>query len=676
MIKNGGSKNLATFLTQQLHEVDSRMSELGSQREQNHRYYSLQPLGNEISGRSKYISADVLDVVESLKSYFTETFMSARQTCKFEPGQQESQQDADAKTDYVEQQLDKNDWYQLFRDGLHDAFVAKRLVYHVEWLDEEDTTILDATGAQPEHLQWQIQQMADVINVDGSEVQQGPEGLTGTVRIKTDTSRVNIRLIQPERYYRDPYATYPQDALFCAYEEDVSRFELIEQGFDPEQVENLTDDLRFRREEEDNARKSHDSSWTRRRQFKRDKEQDQVTTFWTYTWLSLAQYQDDAPEDVRLYKIRWCRGEVLRYEDGSEAIEEISEMPFFEWAQHKISHAENGLCAADIVAHTQKTNSTLKRLTIDNQQMRNASRYEAVKGAISNPRDLLDTSIGGVIWVQQPGSVSPLQAPELSPMTGQIIEMLEQDKESRTGSSRLAKGLNQDAISQQNSGSMIERLTNNSNRRIMSQCRDYAETLLIPLMKQIYRLGVRNDQRMYQVEVTGQQMQVSPQQWQEPAPTCNVAVALTPDEGAQHAQQLMMLHQMMSMDPVLGSLYGVQQRHALFDEMFEAIGVPDTARFMMVPGSPEHQQMMQQQQQQMMMEQQKMDQQMQMQMQLMQSQDQREWKKVTVEEARKIHLDGLNMMRDDERAEEQLQHDKVVDMEKMAIERMKANASR
>ena len=671
------TKNLTSLLESQLIENEAKLSEVGAQREQNHRYYTMQPLGNEIEGRSQYVSADTMDVVESKKSYFREAFFSGRQVCKFLPGDRESKQDADAKTAYVERQLKKNHWYQLFRDGLHDAFVAKRCVYHVEWLEDSEYVMLDVTGADPMQIQWQIQQMDGIVGMDDSGMEMDEAGnMHGTMRVEVDRSRVALKLIQPERYYRDPYASYPEDSSFVAYEEDLTRSDLVDQGYDPEQIASLKTDHKFRREEEDNARKAHDSSWTRRRQHKRVEEQEIVTTYWSYTYLDLSKYIDDAPDDVRLYKIRWGMGEVLRYppdENGESAfaIEEVSEMPFIEWSQYKVSHAESGMCDADVIAHTQKTASTLKRLAIDNQQMRNSSRWEAVQGAIKNPRDLLNNSIGGVLWTRQLGSVQPLPAPELSPMTMNIMEMLDRDKEDRTGNSRLSKGVNSDAMSNQNAGSMIDRLTNASNRRVMNECRDYAETLLVPLMRQIYRLGVRHDRSMYQFEVAGQQMQASPEQWSEPAPECAVQVALTPEEGAKQAMGLMQMHQMMSMDPVLGQLYGAQQRHALMDDLFDALGVSDTSRYMIMPGSPEHQQMMMQQQQEMMQQQQQMMQQQMMQQQLMQSADQREWQRVRIEEAEKISIGGLNTAQDNQRADEELEHKKVIDFEKLALERAK-----
>ena len=89
------------------------------------------------------------------------------------------------------------------------------------------------------------------------------------------------------------------------------------------------------------------------------------------------------------------------------AIREVEDIPFFEWTEMKVSHSAEGTCTADVMSETQRTQSILKRLIIDNQQMRNTTRYEATVGALKNPRDLLDNTIGGVIWSRQPGSVTP-----------------------------------------------------------------------------------------------------------------------------------------------------------------------------------------------------------------------------------------------------------------------------
>ena len=636
-------KRLVKLLEDQITESESGAFDVGEQRERNHRYVTLQPLGNEQRGRSHYIDPSVLDAVESKKALFSETFLSNRQTVKFKAGGGQQPYEADAKTAYAMQVLRKNKHEAMFRDGWHDAFVAKRMVIGVWWKKDTKDIVLNIDGAMQQQVQQLIAQQGQVVDIDESQLQsqqmpspQGPVNVySGMLTVTVDDSYPYLKLVQPERFYRDPMASYPADSQWCSIQEDVPRGTLINEGYDQNQIETLKMDYRFRSDDEDSARKAHDSSWTRRTQYDRSKGQQHISFFKTWTWCNLADEEYSElnlsfqPEDkIALYEIHWAHGEVLMWADGTDAVREAEEIPFFEWCEMKISHAEFGLCTADIMAHTQKVQSTLKRLVIDNQQMRNNSRYEAVVGALKNPRDLLDGSIGGVVWSRAIGSVAPLATPELSPMTLAVVQMLQQDGERRDGYSSLGKGTNGDAIRYQNAADMVERLTQAGTRRPMKDARDWALTFLVPLCQFIVTLGIRNDKSKSQLEVGGRIVPIIPQEWSDDDLSMDVAVALTPQEGKEHAQMLMMMHQTMMADPELATIYKVQQKHALMDAVFDALGVSDSTPYMQRPDSPEYQQAMMQQQQMIMQEKQKQDELVALQAKVLQSGDRREWDKL------------------------------------------------
>ena len=68
-----------------------------------------------------------------------------------------------------------------------------------------------------------------------------------------------------------------------------------------------------------------------------------------------------------------------------------------------------------------------------------------------------------------------------------------------------------------------------------------------------------------------------------------INAALTPDEAARSGAQLMMIHQMLMQDPAMEDIYGVTQRHALFDKIFDAMGIKNTQPFMVSPLSQDFQ---------------------------------------------------------------------------------------
>ena len=690
-------RSLIRVLESQFTESDASMFQVGEQRERNHRYYSLQPLGNEIKGRSHYISPDNFDVVEGKKAYMADTFLTGRQPVKFKPtGPQATQLDADQRTGYVQTQLKKNKWPRLFRDTLHDAYVAKRCVVLVEWDEDKEEYVQYYENAPAQQIQQQIDSDKSVVDFDTQELQEqvmpGPQGpqrfYTGAMTLIKDISQALLTLVQPERFFRDPHQAYIDDCAYAGYEEDLTRAEMVQRNYDPEQVSRINIEYRFRREEEDSQRKAHDRSWTRRRLHNRPKELETVTIFKTWTWLDLSSYHELTgsqpgmsshehinPEALKLYEIHWTRGEILYWSDGSPAIREASEMPFFEWTPHKISHAEHGLCVSDVMAHLTKTNSVLKRLIIDNQQIRNTSRYEAVQKLVKNPRELLDNSIGGVIWTRQQGAVTPLAAPELSPLTMNVIEMLNQDKEDRSGMSRLSQGMNTDVIRYQNAQDMIDKQVTLSNRRNAREARDYAETFFIPVLQYIYRLGVRNDQGTYQLEAQGGWHDVRPSTWEDSEWEMETHVALTPDEGQQLAQNLLMMHSMKMQDPQMQMIYGLEQKHALFDDVYDALGITDTSRYMMRLDSPQFKQVMQMQQAQQQKAEQMGMQMQQFQMWMAKSAEGREWYKAQLD-GHRLQLDATDKSTDNDLNEAKFKHQKVIDFRELAIETQQKRAAR
>ena len=74
---------LTTLLQQQITESDTTVLDVGQQRERNHRYWALQPLGNEVEGRSHYIDPSVFESVQDMKAVYSETFLSSRQVVRF-----------------------------------------------------------------------------------------------------------------------------------------------------------------------------------------------------------------------------------------------------------------------------------------------------------------------------------------------------------------------------------------------------------------------------------------------------------------------------------------------------------------------------------------------------------------------------------------------------------------
>ncbi len=630
-------------------------SEISEQRQRNHVHYSLDRLGNEKKGRSQHITADVHDVVENQKALYREATQAGSKFFKFEP-ENDRDQGSHMATMYVNNVFfsRKNRGERVIRDALHDAFVAKRSVAKVEWKADSEMRTDRFEGVNGQQLQ-----MLRAQGLGFQNLQQmngvGPQGrqtmFSGELVREEDTSFAHVCILQPERYYRDPNVTYVDDGAFAGYQSDLARYTLVDMGFDEDEVMNLNLDYRFRQNEEDASRKAHDSSWSRARRHKRSPEQEIVTVYWHWAYLDLANFlpENTTPgiEGTKLYKFIFSQGRLLTNPKTGLPWEEATDgFPFIEWTQYKISHAEFGLCDADLAAPIQYSKSNILRSSIDNVAMNNTSRWKARTGAVKNPRELLDNNIGSVLWMNRGmDDLQPLPTAQLSPFTNTVYEQLEQDKEIRSGQSRLAKGMNSDAIRYQNADDMVERLTTASNRRSMMGVRDFCSEFLADIALRIYNLGRKYDRTPQAVEIQGQWTQIQPSQFIERNKVA-IRTALTPDDRQREAQFLLMGYQMLASDPDLKPLFTMEEKHALIDDVFDLMGVGDTSRYMKQPNDPKVIQAIQRQQQQaqqMMMMQLAMAQQQQ---QMAQQREQRE--------DYKVELDALDKGSDNMRKDEEL----------------------
>lgn len=635
--QNMTKDSLVKVLQAQMTESESSQAETGEQRERNHRYYAVQPLGNEERGRSQYIDPVVFSSVESKKSIFTETFLSSREVVRFS-GNGESELEAKAKTAYAQRTMRKNKYVRMFRDGWHDSLVAKKMTCWLDWEQDTKTVELKFQGAPSAHVMAQVKQLGIVREVNTDNLQSyevPPQGganvlmfpgqqqqrqyvHTGTLSVELDDSYVSIDLIQPEFVFSDPQQSYCDEKMWNSKRRDVSKLVLIDEGYDPEQVSGLVIDNTYGSTEEDRARKSYDKGNTTgyASAMQRISEQDEVTVYCTRTWMSLKEGDIEGyvpeTEEMRLYEIYWNQNEILRYAAGEEspideetgepilepAIREIDEMAVYDWTELKVSHASEGLCTADLEAHQQKTGSMLKRGVMDNMSVTNNPRYEAVLDNVHNERDLEDNVIGAVIDVEQLGTVQGLNNPQLSPIVMGVMQMLQQDSEERSGVSGLAKGMNQGAVNNQNADDMIARLTNAGMRRVAMAARDWAQTFLVPMMQCIVRLGTKYDESQDVLESGGRQIPIVPGQWNQDSEDMEIAVALTPDEAQAMAKQMLLMHNVQAADEELKPLYGVNQRHAMMDTIYELIGIVDSTPFLAPPEGEQMQQHKQGQQQQ------------------------------------------------------------------------------
>ena len=512
---------------------------------------------------SNHISRDVFDTVESEKALLLETFAGARKIIRFKPTGPQDIEGAKLRNAYLNHLFwEQNEGYQLLNDGVHNALVEKMAAYKY-WWDEEQEIDKRPFYGNAVTLQAAQQQMQTEGYQLGAVEQVGPDMFAGEfVRIE-DRSYVKIKCIAPECLRIDPQADSIANAAFVGEECDLSGSDLVEMGVDRDMVGSLKPASELDTTVK-TARKSHDKSGSFKSDEDRTADQELYRVVDCYIRIDL---DDDGISE--LYQI-WAgpEGELLTEP------EPVSAVPIVADSLIPLPHKFHGMAPAETLIDIQETTSDIKRQLVDHLARANSQRHVADLSVIRNPMDFIENHVGGVIdapFVQGQAPVTALAQPQLSPATTGILETMNQEKESRSGVSRLAQGLNQAAVSNQNADSLIDRLTNASNRRTMMKARNFAELILKPLLKGVYRLAVEMDSRPVMLQVSGQWQQVSPKQLGRNA-QLYVDMAVTEDEALQRANTLLAIDARLAQSPRAAVLYPEAKQYALISDALEMLG--------------------------------------------------------------------------------------------------------
>ena len=84
---------------------------------------------------------------------------------------------------------------------------------------------------------------------------------------------------------------------------------------------------------------------------------------------------------------------------------------------------------ADRLCATQNARTVLTRSILDHAVITNSPRYMVTKGGLTNPRELIDNRVGGLVNVTRPDAIAPLPQAPLNPFVFQTLEALDQDED-------------------------------------------------------------------------------------------------------------------------------------------------------------------------------------------------------------------------------------------------------
>lgn len=546
-------------------------SELSKERKKVTEYYNATLPRPAHDGNSKFVSQDVYDSVEALKAALLETFAAGNNIVKFAPQNADDVETAEIcskYTDYV--MFRQNDAFSVMNSAIHDGLTSRVGVAKVFWDQREEIVEEEFNDLNQDELDMLLAQ--DNVELGDSETNE--VGLiSGTILTSRDTSQVSIESLAPEEFLIEPQAKSLDEVNFVAHRTRKTLTELREMGYseellsqigsDHEDVEVETDPEVLARFESIGASRGSDSKGY----------QDQVRDIMVYE--CYVMLDKEGTGIAYLYKV--CKA-------GNIILEctEVDRKPFIVFTPLPIPHAFYGSNFASKVIATQNARTILTRSILDHAVITNNPRYMVVKGGLTNPRELIDNRVGGLVNVSRPDAISPMPQAPLNPFIFQTLQMLDEDKEDTTGVSKLSQGLNKDAISKQNSAAMVEQLATMSQQRQKIIARNFANQFLKPLFHEVYRLVVENEQYEKVVDIAGNFVEIDPTNWKEKRDVM-VELKLGYGEQERDAAKFMQLHSLFSQDPNLQPMYQLPNRYNMMKEALQKQGILNVEEFLTPP---------------------------------------------------------------------------------------------
>ena len=520
-------------------------------------------------GNSKYVSLDLYDAVESLKAALLETFSSGNKTVKFSPQNADDVAKAKVCTEYTDYVVHRqNDMYKVMSTVIHDGLIARAGIAKVFWEESSHFDYEEFEDVTEGELDMLLAQ-DDVELVDSTTDDLGL--VSGTISIESDTSQVAIESIAPEEFLIETQAKSLDSVNFCAHRTKKTISELRDEGYSEKLLSNIGEHSDVDMETDPEVLSRFDSVGNR--SFNSSGYQDQVRTVMVYEAYIMLDVEGAGVAE--LYKVIKA-GNVLLSK------EKVSRKPFIAFVPLPIPHAFYGNNYAAKVIPTQNARTVLTRSILDHAMITNNPRYTVVKGGLTNPRELIDNRVGGIVNTTRPDAISPMLQAPLNPFTFQTIQMLDEDKEDTTGVSKISQGLNKDAVSKQNSAAMVEQLATMSQQRQKIIARNFANQFVKPLFQEVYQLVCENETQERIVELSGEYVACDPRKWREKRDVIT-ELHLGYGEQDREAQKYLALHNVLSADPNLSKMYQPQNQYELIARTMDMTGIKDISAFLTNP---------------------------------------------------------------------------------------------
>jgi hypothetical protein len=228
------------------------------------------------------------------------------------------------------------------------------------------------------------------------------------------------------------------------------------------------------------------------------------------------RYDYDEDGIAELQRVMRVGQEILKYEDGRPAIEQLNRINVACIVPTVNPHRHPGTSVADMVMDIQRISTAVLRQGLDSLYQSNSPRH-----AISDKVNLDDMSVTAPGWsvrltdgaIPGEGHILPLVTPFVFPQALEGLNYLDQVKEKRTGASRFTSGIDPDVQSKSAaSGVAISQVSTMAAQRIEQIARIIASGVE-ELFALAHELVLKSGHKAETVKLRGKWVTVDPASW-------------------------------------------------------------------------------------------------------------------------------------------------------------------
>jgi hypothetical protein len=485
-------------------------------------FYLQKPLGNEVEGESKVVTADVAEVVDSIMPSLLRIFTTADNLVSFDPVGEEDEAGAEQETDYVSHVFFKqNQAFLILYTWFFDALVQKNGVVKCYWDESQHVSTETYKGVSDEELaelmddeelelvkaeERQEEQTVDVQTMLGVLPQKRVVTVHDLEFKRTSKSgRVCVANVPPEEYRisSDSRSVDPSNARMVGQEQELTRSDLLAMGFDKTIVKGLKA-IPSVKQQTPESRARHSKSDEKTEDTAVDKSQDKILVREGYIKFDL-----DGDLHSELLQVFTASGKYLEHEEADR-------QPFHVISPQPLPHKHFGRATAEKVMDVQEVNTTLLRQVLNNLYHTNNPGHAVWEQGIGDNTldDLLTTRVGRVARFARPvgESWAAMSIPFTAGATFPMLEFFDKVKRDRTGVSSDSQGLTPAELKNIQT-TVLAQAADLSRMKIEAIARIFAETGIKSLFLHIHELLLKHQTKEQRVKLRNRWTRVNPQEW-------------------------------------------------------------------------------------------------------------------------------------------------------------------